>query len=125
MSRLDRAQAALNARLGRANGVRVSYTRGAETIALTAVVGQTIFASNAVDKAAVVIGDRDYLIAVADLTFGVPKRGDKITEVIDGVAVVFEVEQPSASHGSMPDEPACRYSGPSRVTWRIHVKRKG
>lgn len=120
MGLLNRGQSWLAEKMPEAAGVPVTYTRGADSLALTAVVGRTVFRAQEEGRAAVVWGDRDYLINVADLTFGVPKVGDKITETINGEPVTFEVQLP----GITPDEPAWRYSDPARLTYRLHVKRK-
>jgi hypothetical protein len=107
----------------RAAGVTggVTYTRGATVLTeVPAVVGRTVFASNQMGGARVEFGDRDYLIAAADLTLGEPALGDRITETIDGAAVVFEIVTPDTG------EPAYRWSdGETRVTWRVHTKRVG
>ena len=97
-----------------AAGESVTYTRNATSITLTAVVGRTVFASNAEGGARIEFGDRDYLIAAADLTFGTPREGDRIT---DAAGLVFEVQEPGTG------EPAWRYSDPDRTEFRIHVKR--
>lgn len=102
-----------------AAGVTVAYTRGVTSITLTAVVGRTVFVSNAEGAPRVQFGERDYLIEVADLTLGTPKLGDRITETIDGTAVVFEVQEPEAG------EPAWRYSDQGRTRYRVHTKRPG
>lgn len=102
-----------------AAAVSVTYSRGAETITITtAVVGRTVFASNVEGAARIEFGDRDYLIPVDDLTFGVPAIGDRITETVDGTAKVFEVVTPDTG------EPAWRYSDPQHTVWRIHVKQQ-
>lgn len=103
-----------------ADGRSVTYTRGDSSLSLTAWLGRTLFsrlASPGVGGAAVEWGDRDYLVAVADLTLGEPALGDRITETINGTAVVFEVLTPDTG------EPAWRYSDPTRTVWRIHTKR--
>jgi hypothetical protein len=101
----------------KADGRQITYTRGGESITVTARVGRTAFAQNEEGKARILIGDRDYLIEVANLTFGEPRIGDRITEAIDGTAHVFEImDLPTG-------EPPWRYSDPDHTTWRIHVKR--
>lgn len=102
-----------------AAGVSVTYTRGATSITLTAVVGRTVFASNAEGGPRIEFGDRDYLVAVAALTLGTPTLGDRITETIDGAVVTFEAQTPDTG------EPCWRYSDPERTTYRIHCKRVG
>jgi hypothetical protein len=122
VGRLSRGQAALIARqqAGAAPDGPVTYTRKAAPdapIDLTgrAWVGRTVFSRipNAAG-ATVVFGDRDYLVAVADLP-AEPERGDRIAETINGQAVTFEVMAPAS-------EPAWRYSDPARTVYRIHAK---
>lgn len=112
----------LNPMLKEAAGVDVSYARvaGDPAFTLTAVVGRTAFATNG-EIARIQFGDRDYLINRADLTVSgaevLPAIGDRITETIDGVGVVFEVMTPDTG------EPAWRWSDPARSVYRIHCKR--
>jgi hypothetical protein len=80
-------------------------------------VGRTVFSRlNREGGAAVVFGDRDYLIPVAELP-NEPQRGDRITEVISGVEAVFEVVEPMG-------EPAWRYSDPGHTVYRVHTKKQ-
>lgn len=129
MSRLSRGQAALIARqkAGATTGQTITYTRkvGGGTVDLTskAWVGRTVFRRNQVADsagAAVVFGDRDYLIPVADLTSSgtafEPARGDRITETIGGIATTFEV---IAQLG----EPEWRFSDQDRTLYRVHTKK--
>ncbi|MBN9521084.1 hypothetical protein J0H58_21625 [bacterium] len=111
----------LNAALPAALGGAVTYTRGAQQIPVAdAVVGRTVFSSNQQGAARVEFGDRDYLIPVASLTaLGEPTAGDRITDVVNGVELTFQVQKPGTG------EPAWRYSDPGRTTYRIHTKRVG
>lgn len=89
-----------------------------ESIDLTgkAWVGRTVFSRvNKEGGAAVVFGDRDYLVPVAALP-AEPQRGDRVVEAIRGVETVFEVMEPLG-------EPAWRYSDPGHTVYRIHVKK--
>lgn len=119
MTLFEQARAWLPGMVQAAAGVSVIYTRGVRSITVTAVVGRQAMTSVIQNRVRVEWGDRDYLIAVADLTFGEPALGDRITETIDGVAVTFEVQTPDTG------EPAARHSDPQRTTWRIHVKGPG
>jgi hypothetical protein len=100
----------------------VTYLRDAETLDLTgkAWVGRTVFTRIPREGgAAIVFGDRDYLVIATDLVFDSevvePRRGDRIVEVIAGVEVTFEVIDPFG-------EPAWRWSDPGRMVYRIHTK---
>lgn len=115
----SRGRAALIRRQKVAAGVEVTYVRGAVQIeGLTAWVGRTRFAQSAPlpGGASLIWGDRDYLIAVGDLTLGEPAEGDRIEETIEGVACVFECMVPDTG------EPAWRYSDSSRTLYRLHMK---
>ncbi len=120
MSLLSRGQAALVARqqVAATSGNAIRYTRGAVSVDLTgkAWVGRTVFASNLDGGARVEWGDRDYLIPVADLAMGSPQMGDRVTETIGGVDVVFEVQTPDTG------EPAERFSDQGRTVYRVHTK---
>ena len=111
----------LPAREQKLGGVSVTYTRGAQSITLTAVVGtvkRVVEDAGASDRSKVLFGERCYLIDVDGLTLGEPRRGDRLTETIDGTAYTFEVP------GPLPNgEPAWRHSGPDRLTWRVWTKR--
>lgn len=105
----------LNDQTRKADGDRqVTYTRGATSITVSAVLGRVAYLSTADGGVRVEVGDRDYLIRTADLTFGEPWVGDRITAA-DGK--VFEVQTPDNG------EPAWRYSDPDETEYRIHVKR--
>lgn len=121
MSLRSRGSAALTRRMQQSDGVTVTYTRGAESVTLTAWVGNTLFARTLDEPGASrVWGERDYLIPVADLILGgvltKPAKGDRITEVIDGVTLVLELQTPTG-------EPAWRYSDADRQRVRIHTKK--
>lgn len=114
----DRGRDALVRRQKQAAGVTVTYTRKAtgQALALTAVPGITTAVSSEL-PGRVEIAQRDYLIAVADLTGGPPEIGDRITETINGAAVTFEVMTPES------EEPAWRYSSQWRAMYRAHCQR--
>ena len=106
----------LNRQMKVAGGVSIRYTRGAKSITLTAILGNTGFAVNMDNGPRLIWGDRDYLIAVADLTFGEPALGDRITETVNGTAKVYEVMTP------LSGDPAWRHSDHGQTMWRLHVK---
>jgi hypothetical protein len=113
----EKARDWLPAAVQAAAGVSVTYARGVTSLAITAVVGRTAFASNQMGGPRIEWGDRDYLITVEDLTIGEPAIGDRVTEVIDGTSIVFELVTPDTG------EPAWRYSDPQRTVYRLHMKR--
>ena len=97
----------------------VIYQRGSDTVELPATVGRTIFSLDDGGGALLRVESRDYLIRTAHLILGatpqLPKRGDQIHEMQDGVIYVYEVMAPG-------DEPHFRYSDAYRRTLRIHTK---
>jgi len=110
-------QAALIARQQAAAGAPLTYARGAQTLAVTGWAGRQVYSSQLEGGRRLEYGERDYLVAVADLVaLGDPAIGDRITETINGAAVVFEVATPTNG------EPHARYSDQTRLLWRIHVK---
>jgi hypothetical protein len=94
----------------------VQYHRGAESVALRATVGRTLFEE--ADEFGVVKQReaRDYIVRAQDLVLNagptLPLRGDQIVEA-DGRT--FEVM-------AMGNEPPWRYSDPERLDLRIHTK---
>lgn len=118
MGLLDDGITLLNRLEESAAGVSVTYIRGAQTLDITAVVGRTAFAQTAPSPggASLIIGDRDYLIDVADLTWGEPAEGDRIEQTVNEVDCVFELMRPDTG------EPAWRFSDPTRTKYRLHMK---
>ena len=97
----------------------VIYQRSAFTVELPATIGRTVFALDDGAGAILRVESRDYLIRAAHLVLNgvteLPKRGDQIHEMQDGVIFIYEVMGPG-------DEPHFRYSDPYRRTLRIHTK---
>lgn len=94
----------------------VNYVRGTTAVsAIPAAFGRTLF--NLQDRTSggkVVWGERDYIIAVSELTaFGMPKQGDRISHGGE----VFEVSMPDVN------EPHWRYSDNQRTMFRIHTRK--
>lgn len=119
MSLLTRAAETLRTRLAADAGVSVTYSRAATagSVALTAWVGRTVFASNNDGGPAVEFGERDYLIPAAALTLGEPEEADIVTETVGGESLRFRVVRPSTG------EPAWRWSDPGRTVYRVHCTR--
>lgn len=97
----------------------VIYQRGAHTVELPATIGRTVFALDDGTGAVLRVESRDYLIRAAHLVLNgvteLPRRGDQIHEMTDGVIFIYECLGPG-------DEPHFRYSDPYRRTLRIHTK---
>lgn len=102
-----------------AAGESITYTRGAVSITLTAVLGRTVYASNEEGGGRIIWGDGDFLILAADLaTFGTPRLGDRISVTLGGETAAFEVQDPATG------EPPWRWSDPQQTQYRVHCKWK-
>ena len=99
----------LGGQLKTAAGVSVTYTRGTNSVTLTAV--PTLHQYEIVDDEGFGISmlSRDYLIHAADLILAgaeiAPRAGDRIAETIDGVAQTFEVMPLGQKHEYEPADP--------------------
>jgi len=98
----------------------VTYLRGADSVALNATVGRTVFDQQ--DQFGVIqrTETRDYLVRAADLVFvageqALPQVGDRVREPSGTGALLYEVMAPG-------NEPPFRFSDPERLTLRIHTK---
>ena len=100
----------------------ITYTRKSDgaVIDLTgkAWVGNTAFRRNASEGgAAVVWGERDYMVPLEDLAVAgvavAPERGDLIAHTKGGTTTYFEC-------ATQVGEPEARYSDPERNAWRVH-----
>jgi hypothetical protein len=97
----------------------VLYHRGALSVPVSATIGRTTF--EVADDYGVLerYHSRDFLVPVEELLLGdrrvMPERGDRIQEMQDGVAFVYEVTAPGK-------DPPWRYSDLYRRTYRIHTK---
>lgn len=109
----------LEAAFGVVGGVTYTPLGGAAQPGTVAWVGRTVFRQDQQqgNGASVVFGDRDYIVPVSELA-ALPKRGDRIAEVIGGVTLLFEVVAPG-------NEPPWRYSDPARSMYRLHCKKVG
>lgn len=128
MSLMDRASAALNARMKAAAGRSVKYTpKGGVAVPITAWLGNTLFARNPTEEGpAVTWGEIDYLITVADFIaagLSEPQIGDRIcdsfavADAFGSKSVIFELMPPDVG------EPAWRFSDQTRTRYRLHMKR--
>ena len=94
----------------------VTYSRGDTSAEVLVTVGRTIFDVTDAGGFVQQWQSRDFLIATADLAaFGLPERGDRITETQGEQSFVYEVMAPAG-------ETPWRWSNPYRKTLRIHTK---
>lgn len=115
-----RGVAALIRRMKQTNGLAVTYTRGAQSVSITAWTGNTLFARNVKDPGAPVVwGEGDVLFAAADLVIDgenlTPQKGDTITLTLGGSSVTFGLSTPTG-------EPVWRYADQTRMIIRVHCK---
>lgn len=84
----------LAGQLKAAAGTTVTYVRGNQASEVTATIGASAFESANQSGVLERWESRDYLIAVQDLPFGNPVRGDLITEDVGGLLLEYEVASP-------------------------------
>ncbi len=93
----------------------IRYRRGALEAVLLATIGRTVFRLDVGMGVTERIEARDYLISASSFAFGVPVRGDRISEEDEGKRHTYEVLAPGG-------EPPWRWSDPHRRCLRIHTK---
>jgi len=97
----------------------VVYSRAGDSTEVLATVGRTTFDVSDEYGIAQHWESRDYLVLAADLAgFGLPQRGDRITETVSGQTLVYEVLAPGG-------ETPWRWSDAYHRTLRIHTKQVG
>lgn len=106
------------ARIRATAGESVTYRRGEETIALTAVPGAGTQRGQQQDVTRI-DSQRDWMIAVEDLDFGSgpvpPERGDQIDFETDVATYTFEALPQDGEH-------VYRFSDSAMSQYRIHTK---
>tara|TARA_Y100000593_G_scaffold33191_1_gene65185 strand:- start:7 stop:408 length:402 start_codon:yes stop_codon:yes gene_type:complete len=101
-------------------GVSVTYARGSDTVAVTALVGDTrLEVADEYGGTTVVARVRDYIVKVSELVLDSvtvePQAGDQISETRGSTTYVYEVMSAGADQ---PYRPSDRHGN----TWRIHTK---
>ena len=101
----------------------VRYRRGDLEVQVNATIGRTVFRDENGYGTGTHHVSRDFLIRGEDLVLGgqrvEPEAGDEVLEPGETLTRVHEVMSPTR------DDPAWRYSDPTRVTLRIHTKHTG
>ena len=118
----DKASTWLPAKLEQAAGVTVTVTLSGESATVTAVIGQTVYAVNRPDGARVEFGERDFFIDAAALVLANPAWTEPVVGMrfqVEGEAGVYECKPPDSGG------PPSRWSGPDKVTYRIHTVEVG
>lgn len=95
-------------------GTSVTIARGNSSASVSAVIGKSVFESQNQSGVVESWESRDFIVKTADLPFGEPHRHDKIIEVMNGVAVVYEVASPRGV-------PVFHYGDAFRATVRMHA----
>lgn len=118
----DSAVAGMAKAVRRSRGVPITYCRGGDALALTAVPAEDRYLADDGHGLLQQQFVRDYLVLAADLDFGggptEPRQGDQIKETIDGQVKVYEVV-------ALGGEPHWRYSDSGHTVVRIHTKLVG
>lgn len=124
MGMFDDAMAMLSDTLMVNVGVSVVYRYnqpGFPADTLIAVSGLNTVSSTAPDpNTRLEYGERDYIIKVSSLRFGVPIPGDRITELINGGITIFEA---LSTHNADGTKSCFQYTDQLRTLYRIHTKR--
>jgi hypothetical protein len=123
---LQSGLAMLDRGLQAAAGVTVTASRVTgdvyREVDIPAVVGRTVFKSEASGRVRIDFGDRDYLVEACRYTLGPagevvePADGDRFVETVNGVELTYELAR-------IPGEPRWRYSDPQRTRLRLHCVR--
>ena len=74
--------------------ITVAYRRGANSSAIAATIGKSMFEASGQNGVTEQWESRDYIVKTADMPYGEPIRGDLIVEDIGGVSVLYEVTAP-------------------------------
>lgn len=119
--RLANAMAWLARKRQEADGAEVTYRRGAQSVTLTAIRGQSLLRiSDRFGNSRVERTQSDFLVLASDLELGgtatTPQRGDTIEDTINGKALTYKVLPPGEG------EPCWRWSDEARTGYRIHTK---
>ena len=97
----------------------VTYSRGEDSVDVPATVGHTPFEQVGEYGVSHRIESRDFIVTTADLVLAevetLPLAGDQIRETQGAVVYVHEVMSPGG-------EPPFRFTGPERISLRIHTK---
>lgn len=101
-------------------GESITYTRGGDSVTLTATPGKSLLrVMDSSGNSVVEWTDADWLISAADLILAgsttLPERGDIITRTKGGTVYTYEV-RPVESEG------AWRWSDENRTIMRVHTK---
>lgn len=122
---MARGAALVRDKLGGAAGEPVAYARPAD--GLSAVVAEFWFGNpdapgTAVGPVKLDATDIDGFCRAADLAFGsggavAPKKGDRVTRAVDGVAVTYEVRPRSTA------EAEWRFQDPQRTLYRLQLRK--
>lgn len=104
-------------------GVTITYSRGVDSVAITATPGKQIFRLDDSDGGSVRVASRDYHFDADDLILDsaqtVPHKGDEIRQDINGTTYVFRVFRPDGG------DDVYRYMDGDRNLIRVHTVERG
>ena len=102
-----------------AMGIPVTYTRGGDSVQVTATPGQTSFEIDDGSGLLIESSASDWIIAVDALILAgvkaTPKRGDRITRTLNGKTLIYEIM-------GFGGEKAARTSDNHGHAWRVHSR---
>lgn len=98
--------------------VNVIYRRGAAWHTVKATLAQSLFESADTSGVVEQWQSRDFIFKTTDFPYAEPQRGDKVLEMLNGTATVFEVAAPRGV-------PLFRHGDAYQATIRVHTKRTG
>ena len=100
----------------------ITYTRGANSVAITATIGNTDFQTTDADGFFTQVQSRDFIFPAEDLILNaetvLPERGDTITEVVGDKTYTYAV-LPFGEDGEL-----YKFSDPHRTILRVHTKKR-
>lgn len=113
---------ALGRKMKKAAPIEITYTRGGDSVTLTATYAQQAWASQADGAARVEFAEISFWVEAADLVLGgsqvEPNRGDQIAAMLNGTEMTFELMIPQTR------EPSWR-PNVQRTRMKLNCKRVG
>ena len=115
---MERAALAHAHRAKNVAGVSITYKRDTTSFAFIAWLATNTSARDGAEAIVPITSERDYMIMAMDLgELGVPQRGDRILQTINGEDREYEVTPPSNG------DPCWTYQGNSESMFRVYTRR--
>ncbi len=104
----------------------VIYSRGSDSVEITATAGRTVHEVSTNLGVSVEIESRDYIFPISQLVLGdgqtEPQAGDRITELQDATEYVYEVMPLGKALPAIGESACYRYCDADHTTIRVHTK---